>query len=233
MQKIIDIVKDLVLSINNNVIVSSVNDLSNGLYELVTCDYKHINRCNDVSIDSNTYKVTGYTDNGFIVRASTLPVIGTYVVGDMSFVHGNYTDANKAMLMMDEENINFSNTVFFVSSPLRESVNYDSSSNLKTCVSIQLLLLVSNDSYNWCPSDHYDIAINPMRNLSDLIIDRINSRKSDFEKTNSSGLLSLIDVGVTKGNSPSDGDLFDYTFSGVLMTFDLKIKNTHKCCTTK
>ena len=233
MLKIIDIVKDLVLSTDNTVEVTGVNNLLDGTFELLTCDYKHVNRCNTISIGSETYKVLGYTDNGFLVKSLVSPIEGMYTIGDVSFVHGTYVDANHAMLMMDENGISFENTVFFVSSPLGETVNYDSASILNTVVRIQLLLLAKNDRGNWCPSDHYDYAINPMRNFSQLIIDKVNDRKADFAKTLSSDLVSVIDVGITKDKSPSEGGLFDYTFSGVLMTFDLKIKNSHKCCTNK
>ena len=233
MFKVIDVVKDLVLTTDNSIKITKVNDLGGNLYELVTCDYKHVNKCNTISIDSTTYTIKDYSDNGLIVESQTLPITGDYTISNITFIHGTYTDANKAMLLMDEEGEKFDNIAFFVSTPLREIVNLDPLKSLFTTVEVQLLLLSSNNIHDWCPDDHYNNAIYPMRNYADLILKNVDNRRIDFERTDKADILNLIDVGIYKDKSGSEVSLFDYTYSGVLLSFDLGIRKGHKCCKNK
>lgn len=232
MINIIDIVKGLLESVDDIISVNKVIDLGSNTYELITCDYKHANKCNyliNINNDVN-YKILSYSDNGLIVTSLSIPEIGDYKISDVSFIHGTYINANTAMLMMDENGINFDNVAFFVSSPLTEKISYKSSKTISSVISVQLLLLAKNDPYNWCPSDHYTYAINPMRNYSELIMNAIDKNVGDFNKPNDIDLVSMIDVGIYKDKSGAEKELFSYKFSGVMMNFDLGVKNNAKCC---
>jgi len=224
--KITDVIKDIIASVDSEITVNEVKQLD-GSYELLTCNYKHATKCSKVSIGEAIFNITGYSEDGLIVTGDTIPEVGVYTIEPVTFLHGTFINANEAMLFMDNNQIDFNVVAFFVSSPLSETADYSVSSTLKTSVNVQLLLLKSNNSNDWQPNDHYTYAIYPMRSLSDLVVEEINDRRGEFNNVDSVSIDNLMDVGIEKTQSKS---LFSYTFSGVVMDFQLPILRTNKCC---
>ena len=224
--KIKDVIEEIISSVDSEITINEVKQLD-GSYELLTCNYKHATKCSTVSIAEAIFNITGYSEDGLIVTGDTIPEVGVYTIEPVTFLHGTFINANEAMLFMDNNQIDFNVVAFFVSSPLSETADYSVSSSIKTSVNVQLLLLKSNNSNDWQPNDHYKYAIEPMRSLSDMVIDNINQRRGEFNPVESVSIDNLMDVGIEKTQSKS---LFSYTFSGVVMDFQLPILRNHKCC---
>ena len=229
MFKVVEVVKDLVLSIDRTVDITKVVDLGNNLYELHSCNLKYVNKCNVVSYDGQDFTVLEVFDGYFTVNSLVTPTIGSYEINEIPFIHGTYVNAKQAITKMDQEHESYDNLIFFVSTPLMENINLDPRKDLHSSVEVKVLLLAGNNR-EWCPDEHYNKAINPMRCYADLILESLEKRRGEFSRTYSADIVNVIDVGIYEDKKGMEESLFNAYFSGVVLTFDLNVLKTHKCC---
>ena len=230
--KVIDIIKEVVNSTDFSIQIDSIEDLGDGNYKIYTCDPSYVNDCITITQNGNEYSLVEIGNEYIVINGLIAPELGTLELDGFSFVHGTYIDANNARIMMSENSIDKPVMVFFVSTPLDMKVYSDVKDIRYSTIRVRLLLLADNNRDNWCPDDHFDKCINQMENMSYRILKNTRDR-FDVDDVKESDNKLVMNVGITKDKKGQEKSLFDWTYSGVVMDFELSVYKNFKCTCCK
>lgn len=225
----VDIIREVVESIDNTFIVKAITDNLDRTYTLTTDNTLHLQEGFPLNIGANGYDiVTIVKDVSITISGSVLPVLMSFDIYLPVYYHGTVIRVI-AEMATDGSNV-FEKTPFiYLREILKDKNNskYNQSPIGKT-TALQILILSGCKPEDWETTDHYEKAIRPMRNLTDRLIDAIykDARISKFEYYETINHVNF-GVYVDKGHTKS---IFVDKLSGVELNIELPFKKQLPAC---
>lgn len=101
-------------------------------------------------------------------------------------------------------------------------------SSLEATFDVRLFLLAWANEPEWVNDQHNDLAVKPMQNLSQQIIDVINADYS-FKRVNGGRTRPRSNFGVYVTNKGNEKDIIDEDLTGVELRFNLEAYDLSGC----
>lgn len=221
----VDIIRDLVASLQLKVVIDSVTDNANGTYTIITKCTRHIQTGMSFSISSIDYVVTAFVrDVSFTVSGASVISVSSFLLPAPKFWHGSILETNKTLTgIMD---MNEKVPMIYLRRPYKDSFNkIESAVERDSDVTIYFLC---EDVFEKYDIDQRDIeCIYPMRSLCYSFVEMLKNNYQigvidsfDIENKEKFGVVNQKGVEKT---------LFDTPLSGCELNITIPVKVNYKC----
>lgn len=221
----VDIIRDLVASLQLKVIVDSVTDNANETYTIKTCNTRHIQSGMSFSVSSVDYVVTSFVrDVSFTVSGASTIVATSFLLPAPKFWHGSILETNKTLTGITDMNEKV--PMVYLRRPYRDNFNRDDSA-IERDSDVTLYFLCEDNFQQYDIDDRDDECIYPMRSLLYSFVEMLKDNPQigkieSFEVENKERFGVVNSKGVEKA-------LFDTPLSGCELSITIPIKKNYQC----
>ena len=226
-QLTVDIIGDIVQSMDSDFIISDVVNNGDGTFTLATDCTWWTTPEQTYEIGGNKYIITEFLINEWIkvkpVGHAVVPVPTTFVVAAPSYLHGTLKMAG------NEVDAETDKTVFcpfiYLFEIITENKNNDEESMIDRDVELRLFFLNSVNSGDWLTDDHYTYFVAPMQQMVNLFYDKIRNSKLfiDNARHNDTTLINVSE------NGTQEKSVFDCNLSGIESRMFAEIREDLSC----
>lgn len=231
-KQILKILQFIIDNLDYTIKVKNIVDNGDGTFTIETCDTFYITEGTQFDISGTTYTVDSFVFNeSFTVTSATFPSVDNITLNPIHFYSGTLKDASGERGKVTSNGGLTPVPLVWSREPMALDVNRDFESPLWATASLELYVLTACDPSVWKNEDHYELAINPMYNITDRIYQFVDDRGDLFNEYLSERQIPRVFLG-TEGSSGYGERLFDENLSGVQTNFDLEILNRalFECC---
>ena len=159
----VDIIRDLVASLQLKIIVDSVTDNANGTYTIETCNTRHIQSGMSFSVSSVDYVVTSFVrDVSFTVSGASTIAVTSFLLPAPKFWHGSILETNKTLTGIIEMSEKV--PMVYLRRPYRDNFNRDDSA-IERDSDMTIYFLCEDNFQQYDIDDRDNECIYPMRSL--------------------------------------------------------------------
>jgi|ETNmetMinimDraft_25_1059894.scaffolds.fasta_scaffold04160_8 hypothetical protein len=226
---IVDFIKNIVESLQfTEAITNLISTPTESQFD--TCDTHHATVGNFIIIGGVEYKIIDFEINQWISVRGMIPLGSTqYTIPAPKFFNGTPMQVQNVLANIREWRDKL--PMVYLLEVIREQRFNSRTNKLDRISDLRLFLLMSSNFEDWDVSQHYDLAIQPMDNfLNDLIETlRLNNSVGDFDEYET---INRANFGVwvskkTKSKGKYEDNitkLIDENVSGVELKINLPIK---------
>mgnify|MGYP003402917775 CR=1 FL=1 len=221
----VDIIRDLVASLQLKVVVDSVTDNLDATYTITTKCTRHIQTGMSFSVSSVDYTVISFVrDVSFTVSGASTIAVTSFLLPAPKFWHGSILETNKTLtgIMHMSEKV----PMVYLRRPYRDNFNRDDSAIERD--SDVTIYFLCEDNFQQYDIDDRDIeCIYPMRSLLYSFVEMLKDNPQigkieSFEVENKERFGVVNSKGVEKA-------LFDTPLSGCELSITIPIKKNYQC----
>lgn len=219
----VDIIGEVVESINNVFVVKDITDNGDNTYTLTSCDTLHLQEGFPLTISGNSYEITDVIkDTSITISGSVLPTASSFTIYEPIYYHGTVIKVKSEMAGETDSHNVFSRTPFIYLREIIEDVYNSkySGSPIEKTSKLQILVLTQANYIDWKIIDHYQQSIQPMKNLVDRLILALYASKK-IGKFTEYTIKNHVNFGVyvtDKGNTKS---IFTDNLSGCELNIEV------------
>ncbi len=221
----VDIIRDLVASLQLRVVIGSVTDNLNGTYTVTTKCTRHIQTGMLISISSIDYVVIAFVrDVSFTVSGSAVIAVNSFLLPAPKFWHGSILETNKTLTGITDMSEKV--PMVYLRRPYRDNFNRGDSSNERDS-DVTIYFLCEDNFAQYDIDDMDRECIYPMRSLLYSFVEMLKSNSQiglieSFEVENKERFGVVNSKGVEK-------TLFDTPLSGCELSITIPIKKNYQC----
>lgn len=223
----VDIIKDLVASLDATFYILSVIDNGNNTYTINTNCTWWLSVEHEVVIGVNTYKIIDFKINEYIIVESIgvpiIPTATTFPIDAVNYIHGTLKMAGTEVDAQDDKTILCPFVYLF--EIINDKKNTEFDSMIDRTSDLRIFFLNSVNTKDWLTVDHYTYFVAPMQQMVDLFINKIKNSKL-FTDEQSYECTNLINVSE---NGTQDKSIFDCNLSGVELRLFAVIRKDLSC----
>ena len=212
-----DIIGQIVNELDYEIKVDSIVDESGGIYTVNVCETLHLQEGFPITIDGNDYTIEEVVNNTSIkLKGTVLPNVEEFNAYPVYYFHGTVIKLQDDMNAQKDASVLSTRMPFIY---LREQLKDKrftkySDSPLGKLSDLVLLFLTESKYQDWKTVDHYEKAIAPMRNLTDMFIEAVN-KSVLVRKFKEYDTINHVNFGVYSTNRGSKQALFTDQLSGI------------------
>ena len=223
----VDIIKNIVASLGVDLNISSVVVNGDGTFTLLTDCTWWLSINQFFVIDGNVYKINSFTFNTSLIVtpqiSGNVPTVGLKPIPAPQFIHGTLKMAQ------NEVDASLDKTILcpfvYLYEIIKDKKNTDEESMVDRETDLRMFFLNSVDTPNWLTQDHYTYFVNPMQQMVDLFISKVNNSSLftfnlDYECT------PLINVSE---NGTQEKSIFDCNLSGIELRLFAEVREDLSC----
>lgn len=221
----VDIIRDLVASLQLKVVIDSVTDNANGTYTIETCNTRHIQSGMSFSVSSVDYVVTAFVrDVSFTVSGASTISVSSFLLPAPKFWHGSILETNKTLTGITDMNEKV--PMVYLRRPYRDNFNRNDSANERDS-DVTIYFLCEDNFAQYDIDDRDRECIYPMRSLLYSFVEMLKNNPQigiieSFEVENKERFGVVNSKGVEKA-------LFDTPLSGCELNITIPIKKNYQC----
>jgi len=221
----VDIIRDLVASLQLKVVVDSVTDNLDGTYTIETKCTRHVQTGMSFSVSSVDYIVTAFVrDVSFTVSGASAIAVTSFLLPAPKFWHGSILETNKTLTGITDMNEKV--PMVYLRRPYRDNFNRDDSANERDS-DVTIYFLCEDNFQQYDIDDRDRECIYPMRSLLYSFVEMLKSNPQigligSFEVENKERFGVVNSKGVEKA-------LFDTPLSGCELSITIPIKKNYQC----
>jgi len=223
----VNIIKDLVDVISATVIITNATDNLDGTFTLESENTYWLSKDDTITIDSETYVVTQFSQNIEFTIMPTgnggLPTVDSFELQQPTYIHGTLRMAKNEVNAIK----NKMDLVPFVYlyEVIRDKKNTDEASAIDRETILRIFFLNSSSFKDMLTEDVYEYIINPMQTMVDEFLNKVkNSRyfteNMDYETI---PLVNFSDEGEQQKS------IFDINLSGIELRLSAEIRKDLSC----
>lgn len=221
----VNIIKDLVSTLGETVIVTDVTNLPGGAGSRLdtTCTWWLSIGCT-VTIGANDFIITAFVINESItINGTPMPTPTSFTIPPPFYLHGTLKNANSEVDAQDDKEDVFPLAYLF--EVIKDKKNTDDESMIDREVDLRIFWLQTANTADWLTEDHYLNLIEPMQQMVDLFIRKLENSRLFTDDFNYD-CLNLIDVSE---NGTQEKALFDCNLSGIELRLFAEIREDLSC----
>ena len=223
----VDIIKDLVASLDATFSILSIIDNGNNTYTINTNCTWWLSVEHEVVIGGNTYKIIDFKINKYIIVESigvpTIPTATNFPIDAVNYIHGTLKMAGT------EVDAHYDKTILcpfvYLYEIINDKKNTDFDSMIDRETDLRIFFLNSVNTKDWLTVDHYTYFVAPMQQMVNLFINKIqNSKLFTYEQRYE--CTALINVSE---NGNQEKSIFDCNLSGIELRLFAVIRKDLSC----
>ena len=223
----VDIIGNIIPTLNETIEINNVIDNGGGSYTLETNCTWWLSIAQTYTIGASKYKVTSFVINQSItiqsIGVAVLPVVSSFSISSPEYIHGTLKMAQNEVDAQTDKTILCPFTYLFEA--LTDRKNTDKESMIDREVDLRIFWLNSANTKDWLTDDHYTYVIDPMQQMVDLFINKIENSKL-FTDEMRYDCLPLINVSE---NGTQVKSIFDCNLSGIELRLFAEIREDLSC----
>ena len=225
----VDIVGTLVEGLIAELVVNSVSVVGGNYLIQTNCTW-WLSIKDKIDLGGTIYTVEDFTINESILVSGALPPnTGSYNLPVPTYIHGTLKMAqNEVDAINNKEDLVPFVYLFEV---IRDRKNTDDESMIERSTELRIFFLNSANTMDWLTDDHYLNVIDPMQQMVDLFIKKIEGNKL-FAENLEYECLPLINISE---EGQQENSIFDCNLTGIELRLfadireDLSCENKCKC----
>ena len=227
----VDIIGDLVNSLEVVFNIKSITPF--GTYFILTTDCTWWLSIKDkITIDLKSYEVVSFDINKEITIKSLdngIPTQSSFIISSPNYIHGTLKMAQNEVDAVNNKELLVPFVYLF--EVIRDRKNTDSESMIDRTTELRIFFVNSANTNDWLTDDHYVNVIEPMQQMVDLFIKKIETNKR-FAENLDFDCLPLINLSQ---EGQQENSVFDCNLSGIELRLfadireDLSCENKCKC----
>lgn len=221
----VDIIRDLVESLQLKVVVDSVTANVNGTYTVTTTCTRHLQTGMSFSVSSVDYVVVSFVrDVSFTVSGASAISVSSFLLPAPKFWHGSILETNKTLTGISDMSEKV--PMVYLRRPYRDNFNRDDSANGRQ-TDVTLFFLSEDNFQQYDIDDRDNECIYPMRSLLYSFVEMLKNNSQigtieSYEVENKERFGVVNSKGVEKA-------LFDTPLSGCELSITIPIKKNYQC----
>lgn len=234
MQKInridtIDVIEDMVLSLNKEIYVTSIDEVETGLYKVYTCNTKWAQPSFSLDIDEVNYTIEDVSVNEYItISGDSTPTAESFDIYDIKFFSGSPIETSIELnkVQFGEDKL----PMVYLLEPFTESYKNDALSLLDRESSLRLFFLTNTNYSDYLSLQLRKYGVSPMRNATFEFIQKVNTSHNVVNKGNIPFDIKYHNKwGVVITDKGSRRNIFDDNLSGCELEITIPLKRNMKC----
>lgn len=222
----VDIIGDIVSSLDTTVTINNIID--NGSTYTIESDCTYWLSIGDtIVINSFSYEIVSFVINDSLtikpIGGASLPVASSFDISAPNYVHGTLKMAQNEVDAQTDKTLLM--PFIYLFEVIRDRKNTDKDSMIDREVDLRIFFLNTANTNDWLTDDHYLNLIDPMQQMVDLFINKIENNKLFIDEL-SYDCLPLINVSE-KGTQ--EKSLFDCNLSGIELRLFAEIREDLSC----
>ena len=221
----VDIIRDLVATLQLSVNVGSVTANVNGTYTVATTCTRHLQTGMSFSVSGIDYVVVSFVrDVSFTVSGASTISVSSFLLPAPKFWHGSILETNKTLTGISDMSEKV--PMVYLRRPYRDNFNRDDSANGRQ-TDVTLFFLSEDNFQQYDIDDRDNECIYPMRSLLYSFVEMLKNNSQigmieSFEVENKERFGVVNSKGVEKA-------LFDTPLSGCELSITIPIKKNYQC----
>ncbi len=221
----VDIIRDLVATLQLSVNVGSVTANVNGTYTVATTCTRHLQTGMSFSVSGIDYVVVSFVrDVSFTVSGASTISVSSFLLPAPKFWHGSILETNKTLTGISDMSEKV--PMVYLRRPYRDNFNRDDSANGRQ-TDVTLFFLSEDNFQQYDIDDRDNECIYPMRSLLYSFVEMLKNNSQigtieSYEVENKERFGVVNSKGVEKA-------LFDTPLSGCELSITIPIKKNYQC----
>ncbi|MEB3151460.1 MAG: hypothetical protein VKL60_20890 [Sphaerospermopsis sp.] len=221
----VDIIRDLVASLQLKVVVDSVADNMDGTYTVTTKCTRHIQSGMSFSVSGVDYVVISFErDVSFTVLGASTISVSSFLLPAPKFWHGSILETNKTLTGIADMSEKV--PMVYLRRPYKDNFNRDDSA-IERDSDVTLYFLCEDNFQQYDIDDRDKECIYPMRSLLYSFVEMLKNNSQigiidSFDVENKERFGVVNSKGVEKA-------LFDTPLSGCELNIIIPIKKNYQC----
>ena len=221
----VDIIRDLVATLQLSVNVGSVTANVNGTYTVTTTCTRHLQTGMSLSVSGVDYVVVSFVrDVSFTVSGASTISVSSFLLPAPKFWHGSILETNKTLTGISDMSEKV--PMVYLRRPYRDNFNRDDSANGRQ-TDVTLFFLSEDNFQQYDIDDRDNECIYPMRSLLYSFVEMLKNNSQigiieSFEVENKERFVVVNSKGVEKA-------LFNTPLSGCELSITIPIKKNYQC----
>ena len=221
----VDIIRDLVESLQLKVVVDLVTDNGDDTYTVETKCTRHIQSGMSFSVSSVDYVVTAFVrDVSFTISGASTISVSNFLLPAPKFWHGSILETNKTLTGITDMGEKV--PMVYLRRPYRDNFNRDDSANERDS-DVTIYFLSEDNFAQYDIDDRDNECIYPMRSLLYSFVQMLKDN-SQIGQIDSFDVENKERFGVVNSKG-TEVALFDTPLSGCELNITIPIKKNYQC----